>query len=296
MRPRITDGFNLPNDSDWTRIESKISGQLSQEFFAFTSAQNGGRLRPPGQFYASNDMYDVFELLGLRQDTEELCSIEWYLALQADKSLLPIATSTCGDLYVISCGDADLGAIYVQTADSIDLVLVGRTYLEFLNALTSEPDFPDYGSVLLRSIMRDDIDTFRKIRLHEALPAQLDAGVTDLMVASFHAAISVATDIVHNQRQLNATDAKGRTALHWAIMGHSTSAATLLKENRININSVDNNGKTALHYAIEYENERLLALLLGFGADQSIADVNGITPQQAAQLTTNMRMRRLFSE
>lgn len=241
-------------------------------------------------------MYDVFLLLGLHKDTDEISSIEWHLALQADKSLLPIATSTCGDLYVVSCGDADVGAIYVQTADSTEPVLVGRTYLEFLNALTSEPDFPDYGSVLLRSIMRDDIDTYRKVHLHEALPAQLDAGVTDLMIASFHAAISVSTDIINNQRPLNATDAKGRTALHWAIMGHSTSAATLLNENGININSVDNNAKTALHYAIEYENERLLALLLGFGADQSIADVNGVTPQQAAQLATNTRMSRLFSE
>ncbi len=104
-------------------------------------------------------------------------------------------------------------------------------------------------------------------------------------------------------KQINATDAKGRTVLARAarsgkkelvefllekgasqdifaaaIVGHTDQVAALLKQDPKLINARDGGGKTALHWAALYGQKKVIELLLAKKADVNSLDEDGFTP------------------
>ncbi|KAK7466775.1 hypothetical protein BaRGS_00037140, partial [Batillaria attramentaria] len=61
---------------------------------------------------------------------------------------------------------------------------------------------------------------------------------------------------------LNHRDAKGRTALQWAVLGGLTQLVALLLSLGADVVTMDNTGQTALHAAIASGNHACVALLL----------------------------------
>jgi len=104
-------------------------------------------------------------------------------------------------------------------------------------------------------------------------------------------------------KQINATDAKGRTVLARAarsgkkelvefllekgasedifaaaIVGQTDKVAAFLKQDPKLINARDSGGKTALHWAALYGQEKVMELLLAEKADVNSLDEDGFTP------------------
>lgn len=80
--------------------------------------------------------------------------------------------------------------------------------------------------------------------------------------------------------QVNATNARGLAALHWAVAGRQHAATALLLERNANVSLKDTNtriGRTALHYATDC---LMLELLLQAGADHEAEDALGHTAAQ----------------
>lgn len=77
--------------------------------------------------------------------------------------------------------------------------------------------------------------------------------------------------------QINETDGYGRTALHYAAE-RDTLCTELLLENGANIDAGDANGNTALHWAAFKGNETCVRLLLKRGAKVDATDFNYDTP------------------
>ena len=102
--------------------------------------------------------------------------------------------------------------------------------------------------------------------------------------------------------QINATDAKGRTALDCAVLsgkkevvdfllqkgakedifaaaiaGHADRVAALLKQDPKLVNARDSGGKAALHWAALYGQAKVAALLVAAKADVNLLDADGFT-------------------
>ncbi len=77
--------------------------------------------------------------------------------------------------------------------------------------------------------------------------------------------------------QANGTNRSGLTPLHTAArLDHTKSVRLLLA--RIPVNTLDARGNTALHYAMERANVEMVTLLLTNGADLNTANHEGVTP------------------
>lgn len=80
------------------------------------------------------------------------------------------------------------------------------------------------------------------------------------------------------EEQLNELDESGLGLIHWAADRNQLEIlCELLKIPGIKINLQDSDGQTALHYAASCGHKDTLELLLGQGADRSIANSDGET-------------------
>jgi len=71
----------------------------------------------------------------------------------------------------------------------------------------------------------------------------------------------------------NIGDNNGKTALHWAVIrGNYESVFELMKGSQIQINQQQENGMTALHYAASNGFEKIICLLIEYGAQKTIRD------------------------
>lgn len=76
---------------------------------------------------------------------------------------------------------------------------------------------------------------------------------------------------------VNSTDSKGRTLLHYAVIENNFNIAKLLLDKGANSSHSDNNGWTPLHYAAQNYNAKLSELLIKYGADVNAKDEFGNT-------------------
>ena len=72
--------------------------------------------------------------------------------------------------------------------------------------------------------------------------------------------------LVRAGAKVDATDAIGRTAVHYAAMGDHAAAIDALRRLGANISQVDRFGNTPLHIASEYEQDHAVKALLAYGA------------------------------
>ena len=75
---------------------------------------------------------------------------------------------------------------------------------------------------------------------------------------------------------VNASDEDGMTALHYAVMHHSSKVVEqLLRKQNIDANKINNQGKSPLHLAAEYPNKTIIDALISylpFNPQRSLAD------------------------
>ena len=84
---------------------------------------------------------------------------------------------------------------------------------------------------------------------------------------------------------VNVGDKRGRTALHKACFLRRTYVVKLLLENGANVNALDKDEHTPLQFACQkykVDLTEILSLLLKFGADVNLPNVNGCGPIEFA--------------
>lgn len=70
--------------------------------------------------------------------------------------------------------------------------------------------------------------------------------------------------------------------LHLAVDGRQFLAAEILLQNGALVDAIDARRDTALHIAVRMEDERLVRLLLEYGADPTVRNLRHRTPYQLA--------------
>jgi uncharacterized protein len=86
----------------------------------------------------------------------------------------------------------------------------------------------------------------------------------------------------------------GETPLHIAAVRGDTSAMTALLDAGARIDMPGEHGYTALHEAVAQRHAAAITLLLSRGACTSIANDDGCTPQQLAELLDHHDITPLF--
>lgn len=92
-------------------------------------------------------------------------------------------------------------------------------------------------------------------------------------------------ELLQTEFNVNFTDAKGNTPLHYAVENGSLNIVTLLLNKNASVNVRNGKGRTPLYFAAQYDKPfvdthhcAILQLLLEKGADAYIADNNGNLP------------------
>src|SRR6218665_1025975 len=98
------------------------------------------------------------------------------------------------------------------------------------------------------------------------------------------------TFIFFQEKNINAQDCNGRTALHAAVISNSVKCARLLLMNSANPNLMQTRysdtlpcHKTCLHIAAERGSSQMVSTLLEFGANAFVKDENGFTAMDLAE-------------
>jgi len=79
---------------------------------------------------------------------------------------------------------------------------------------------------------------------------------------------------------LSSRDVNGNNLLHVACQNDHRRIAKLLLKNGISVNDQNNKGNTALHYCFQYNFMQLSDYLIAHGADETIANRDGLMPAQ----------------
>ena len=96
------------------------------------------------------------------------------------------------------------------------------------------------------------------------------------------ALVRVQRQLAASPALLEATDADGRTPLHWAVCAGRLPMMEAMLAAGIPIDAPDQSERTPLHEAIRRGNLLLTRALLAAGADPRVADYQGITPLHLA--------------
>ncbi|KAH9504838.1 hypothetical protein Btru_062072 [Bulinus truncatus] len=70
--------------------------------------------------------------------------------------------------------------------------------------------------------------------------------------------IDIARELIYHSAELTARDAKGNTALHFAVFRGSLDLIELLLANSVEVNAVNNDGNTALHISCQSQDRAVL--------------------------------------
>ena len=86
---------------------------------------------------------------------------------------------------------------------------------------------------------------------------------------------------LQSPQQVNARDARGNTALHWAALASNERIVAQLLEAGSDARATNNAGATPLHYGVG--NERVVSLLLKASANPNARSVNCARAQQTGK-------------
>lgn len=97
-----------------------------------------------------------------------------------------------------------------------------------------------------------------------------------------------------NPENVKVRDENGLSLLHWAAdRGHLDIAQFILNLDQSLVNQQDEDGQSPLHYASSCGHAALVRLLLNHGANSSLQDSDGLTPNSA---DTEPEIRKIFTE
>lgn len=94
--------------------------------------------------------------------------------------------------------------------------------------------------------------------------------------AARHGDTETVRQLAMNVGLLNSQDKQGRTALHWAAIGH-TDIVEILLESGADVNVVDARGETPLHVAARWGKQAILQVLVQAGSDVHIQNKSNKT-------------------
>lgn len=123
--------------------------------------------------------------------------------------------------------------------------------------------------------------------------ARAEATLADLIQAGEREA---ALELVRAGADVNAIQADGTTALHWAVYRVEEELAILLLRNEARPDVVNAFGSTPLSEAVRLAHAGLVKALLGAGADPNIGNDDGQTPLMLAAWTGVVEVARLLVE
>jgi ankyrin repeat protein len=150
---------------------------------------------------------------------------------------------------------------------------------------------------VLQAVMRQDLDALRAAL---AVGADIDArdrdGGTPLMHAVTHAPIEIVKELISHGADVNAHDSAGWTALHFATQEYRPDVAELLLNAGADVDALDTDGNTPLSGAVFYSNGRgeMIRLLLRLGADKTLANHHGVSPEDLATSIGNYSLSPLL--
>ena len=127
--------------------------------------------------------------------------------------------------------------------------------------------------------------------LLSALPSAKTPGPRDefrrtpLHYAARDGLLDFAIPLLQRGANPNASDANGETPLHFAAREYHPPFAQLLLDHGAQVDPQDAQGNTPLFRAVFYCKDRgeLIKLLLAAGADKSLKNHHGISPESLAQ-------------
>ena len=133
------------SEADLESLEAKLGVVLPVAYRQFLMTHNGGRPEPDGVDVPGYDETDVQVLFGLGRTIESSC-IEWNLDTLANRlpsGLVPVATDSGGNVFLLSLRGADHGAVLYGDLDAVfgdldaelPIFMVSPTFDDFLASL-----------------------------------------------------------------------------------------------------------------------------------------------------------------
>ncbi len=122
------------------------------------------------------------------------------------------------------------------------------------------------------------------------------AGRTPLFYAAQAGQYDIVLDLVDQGADLNAADKVLKTALHFAAVSYQTEIVELLLKSGARVDSPDANGNTALFDAVFNSRGRgdVIKILLAYGAEKSLKNNHGVSPEDLAQSIANYDVSKFF--
>lgn len=114
-------------------------------------------------------------------------------------------------------------------------------------------------------------------------------GRTPLFYATQNGNYAIAAELIRCGTNLNAQDNNLETPLHFAARAYQAEIAELLLKNGANVDAQDAQGNTPLLRAVfdSKGRDRVIKLLLSFGANKSLNNKHGVSPVELAKSIGN---------
>jgi ankyrin repeat protein len=114
-------------------------------------------------------------------------------------------------------------------------------------------------------------------------------GRTALFYAAQDGELEIVAELISSGANVNAQDRTLKTPLHFAAGNYQRDVAELLLRSRAHVNAADSHGNTPLSDAVFGSRGRgeLIQLLLSHGADRTLKNLHGVSPQDLARSIGN---------
>lgn len=142
-----------------------------------------------------------------------------------------------------------------------------------------------------------DLTTLKKIYNDnpESINTENKDGYLPLTLACYYGHLEVVDFLAEKVKNINGTSKFGTPLMAAVVKGYAKITEKLLLH-KANPNSKDANNTTALHYAIMFKKKDLVKLLLEAGADLSLKDNNGNSPEDYAKMVNNTDINKLIKK
>jgi uncharacterized protein len=146
---------------------------------------------------------------------------------------------------------------------------------------------------MVYDIEKGDNDKVKKLLLEVGLEATDGYKRTAITWAAFAGNIQLLEWLISNGADLNHRDARGYSALHFAVQEKQLEAVASLIRNKADLEARDANGNTPLMEAVfrSSGDYRFVKLLLAHGADPQAKNDHDVSPRELAETMDNFDMK-----